>query len=288
MKTQGEIESAICEGVSRFEQEYMGRGPKDIRAHLIGDLVVIRLQGVLTAAEQHLVQTLRAECPWDREQTHVSLRRHLIEEAYEVLDAIDGFDPATGDGADHLEEELGDLLFQVFLHAVMGAEEGWFDLADVARTVHDKLHRRHPHVFGDVEVAGTDELVVSWEAQKLSEKGRDSVLDGVASALPALSFAEKTLKKSGAIGAPLASERVAALAGAVSAAAEAPDDTTIGRALFALVAGAREAGVDPEMALRAEIARTGDRVRRYETLKAAQPDASPAQLWSAASPASDL
>lgn len=213
---------------------------------------------------QELVTTLRRECPWDREQTHASLRRHLIEEAYEVLDAIDGFDPDDGEGADDLEEELGDLLFQVFLHSAMAAEAGWFDLADVARTVHDKLYARHPHVFGDVEVSGTDELVVNWEAQKVVEKGRASVLDGIATALPALSLAEKTLKKAGAIGLDQAEAERAALADRLAAVAASPDETSVGAALLALVAQARGAGVDPEMALRAEVATAQERIRSFE------------------------
>lgn len=213
---------------------------------------------------QELVQTLRRECPWDRQQTHLSLRRHLIEEAYEVLDAIDGFEPASGKGADHLEEELGDLLFQVFLHSVMASELGWFDLADVARTVHDKLYDRHPHVFGDVEVTGTDELVVSWEARKVEEKGRGSVLDGVPTALPALSLAEKTLKKASAIGAPTGDQVAASLVPRLSAVADDPNDDTVGAALLALVGHARDAGVDPEMALRAAVAEASVTVRAYE------------------------
>ncbi|MEM7285490.1 MAG: MazG nucleotide pyrophosphohydrolase domain-containing protein [Actinomycetota bacterium] len=213
---------------------------------------------------QDLVATLRRECPWDREQTHRSLRRHLIEEAYEVLEAIDAFDPETGQGADDLEEELGDLLFQVFLHSVLAAEEGWFELADVARSVHDKLYDRHPHVFGGEQVDGTDELIVSWEARKVIEKGRASVLDGVPAALPALSLAEKTVKKAGAIGAPVPESLTAALADRLAAVAERPGDDTVGAALMSLVAHARGAGVDPEMALREAVKQAADEVRAFE------------------------
>ena len=92
-----------------------------------------------------LVRTLRERCPWDREQTHESLSRHLLEESYELVEAIASGDPA------HLQEELGDVLFQVFFHATLATEDGEFTLADVARDVHDKLVRRHPHVFGDVD-----------------------------------------------------------------------------------------------------------------------------------------
>jgi tetrapyrrole methylase family protein/MazG family protein len=113
-----------------------------------------------------LVQLLRRECPWDREQTHQSLVRHVLEEAQEVADAIDalGDDPEATEAAaiDHLEEELGDLLLQVYLHATLAAEQGWFTLADVARGIHEKLVERHPHVFGD-EVAETiDDVRAIW------------------------------------------------------------------------------------------------------------------------------
>ncbi|MDQ1375006.1 MAG: tetrapyrrole methylase family protein / MazG family protein, partial [Actinomycetota bacterium] len=125
-----------------------------------------------------LVRTLRERCPWDRAQTHRSLTRHLLEESYEVVEAIDGLGP-DGEGAAHLEEELGDLLFQVYFHATIAAEEGWFDLADVARGVHDKLVRRHPHVFGDAEAGTSEAMAASWETIKRAEKGRTGVMDGI-------------------------------------------------------------------------------------------------------------
>ena len=147
-----------------------------------------------------VVRRLRAECPWDREQTHQSLTRHLIEESYEVLDAIDLLSTDEDEGYAALEEELGDLLFQVVFHATLGAEEGRFTLADVARGIHDKLVLRHPHVFAAVEVDGADEVVANWEAIKKEEKGRDSVFDGIPSGLPALLFALKIEKKAAATG----------------------------------------------------------------------------------------
>jgi tetrapyrrole methylase family protein/MazG family protein len=131
-----------------------------------------------------LVHTLRERCPWDREQTHGSLSRHLLEESYEVLEAIDGLVAADVDvGAPperveqavaHLEEELGDLLYQVYFHATLAAEEGRFSLSDVARGVHDKLVARHPHVFGDTVANSPDQVAANWEASKLAEKGRAS------------------------------------------------------------------------------------------------------------------
>jgi tetrapyrrole methylase family protein/MazG family protein len=177
-----------------------------------------------------VVHRLRAECPWDREQTHRTLERYLIEETYEVLDAI-----ATGD-PDHLEEELGDLLFQVVFHATIAAEEGWFTLADVVRGIHDKLVSRHPHVFGDVEVADAAEVASNWERIKSEEKGRSSVLDGVPSALPALMLAAKVLRKARAAGVE------PELGGS------GLDDR-----LLELAAEAEAAGLDPEAALRERV-----------------------------------
>jgi tetrapyrrole methylase family protein/MazG family protein len=148
-----------------------------------------------------LVRILRSECPWDREQTHASLSRHLLEETYEVLEAIDHLDEDTGRGFDALEEELGDLLFQVVLHSVLAAEEGRFTLADVTRGVHDKLRERHPHVF-EVGAPATDvaQLAVDWESRKVVEKGRASVMDGIPSAMPALAYAAKIQKKAASQG----------------------------------------------------------------------------------------
>ena len=122
-------------------------------------------------------------CPWDRSQSHGSLARHLLEETYEALDAIEAVAATEPDVApeamDHLAEELGDLLFQVCFHAVLAAEEGRFTLADVARGVHDKLVARHPHVFGDVVADTPEDVAAAWEARKLHEKGRSSVTEGI-------------------------------------------------------------------------------------------------------------
>ena len=155
-----------------------------------------------------MVRVLRERCPWDSEQTHESLIRYLIEEAYEVVEAIESGDP------DHLEEELGDLLFQVVIHAAIATEDGWFTLSDVARTVHDKLVARHPHVFGDAHVDGVDDLLATWERQKVLEKGRSSVMDGIPRALPPALYAAKVARKATGAGAapPDVEDLVAALA----------------------------------------------------------------------------
>jgi tetrapyrrole methylase family protein/MazG family protein len=198
-----------------------------------------------------LVRRLRQDCPWDREQTHRSLTRHLVEESYEVLDAIALFDDDEDAGYEALEEELGDLLFQVFFHATLGAEEGRFTLADVARGIHDKLVARHPHVFGPAEADSVDRVVHNWEQIKRDEKGRQSIFDGIPSGLPALLYALKVQKKA----------ETAGLAEQV----EPPEADEIGLALLEVVARARDAGVDPEDALRRA-------TRRWvEDLRAAEP-----------------
>jgi tetrapyrrole methylase family protein/MazG family protein len=198
-----------------------------------------------------VVRRLRADCPWDREQTHHSLRRHLLEESYEVLEAIDGLDVEAGTGFDHLEEELGDLLFQVVFHATLAAEEGHFTLADVARGIADKLVGRHPHVFGDAEVASVEELAAGWEQLKKAEKGRASVMDGIPAALPALVYATKVQKKAAGEGVDW---RDLVPAG--------EDDLAF--RLLALVDEARRAGADPETELRLAADRIRDRFRAAE------------------------
>ncbi len=132
---------------------------------------------------------LRAECDWKSMQTHRSLARHLLEETYETLEAID-----TGDLA-HLREELGDLLLQVYFHAEIAAQHGDFDIDDVAGDLIAKLVRRNPHVFGDAQVSGAASVNELWESIKATEKQRDSVLDGIPPTLPALLYADKVLDR---------------------------------------------------------------------------------------------
>ncbi|HJL77029.1 MAG TPA: MazG nucleotide pyrophosphohydrolase domain-containing protein [Acidimicrobiales bacterium] len=204
-----------------------------------------------------LVDTLRRECPWDAEQTHTSLRPHLLEEAHEVLEALDNLDEATGEGIEHVCEELGDLLFQVVFHARIAAESGRFDLGDVARGIHDKLHHRHPHVFGGAEQGPedvpTEQVPAPGERIKREERRRESVLDGIPTTLPALARAAKTVRR----------------AASVDMAPEPPtdgpaDEAELGEALLDLVVWARRVGLDPEEALRGAVSRLGDRVRAAE------------------------
>lgn len=140
-----------------------------------------------------IVRRLRKECPWDREQTHESIRQNLIEEAYEVIDAID-----TGD-MEELKKELGDLMLHVVFHSVIAEEHNEFTLDEVVSLISEKLIRRHPHVFGDTEVNGQDDVVRNWERIKLDE-GRNSVIDGIPRALPALVRATRLQEKASKVG----------------------------------------------------------------------------------------
>jgi len=144
-----------------------------------------------------VIRVLRSEngCPWDREQTHTSLRPNMIEEAYEAVDAIDEKDPA------HLREELGDVLLQVLLHSQIASEVGDFNIEDVAKELKDKLIHRHPHVFGDTKVNCADDVVVNWDKLKQEEKKeRKSQMDGISKAQSALMSAQKISKRAVKVG----------------------------------------------------------------------------------------
>jgi tetrapyrrole methylase family protein/MazG family protein len=208
-------------------------------------------------------------CPWDREQTHRSLARHLLEETHETLDAIDAGD------RDRLREELGDVLLQVVFHAQMASDDGAWDVDDVAEGIVRKLIRRHPHVFGEVEVSGPDEVLVNWERIKAEEKGRGeggrAIEDDIPPTLPALARAAKVQRRAAGWGFEWRSvdgamdalrEEVEELARA-SDAAEAEEE--IGDVLFAASAVARKHGVDAESALRRTISGFAERYERFMT-----------------------
>jgi tetrapyrrole methylase family protein/MazG family protein len=206
-----------------------------------------------------LVATLRRECPWDREQTHESLVRHLVEETYEVIDAIEQLDEVDDSTYVALEEELGDVLFQIVFHATLAAEAGQFTLADVARVVHDKLYARHPHVFGDGDARDADDVVRSWEQIKKVEKNRTSVFDGIPSHLPSLLFALKVQKKAASLSERVDEGERSRIDDLLRAATAHPDAETIAALLFATTDLARRSGVDPESALRTYTNRRRDR-----------------------------
>ncbi|MCW2848804.1 MAG: hypothetical protein JWR90_2778 [Marmoricola sp.] len=188
-----------------------------------------------------MMARLRVECGWKAAQTHRTLAKHLVEETYEAVEAIESLD--SGGSPDHLREELGDVLLQVYLHAAIAAQAGEFDIDDVARGLRDKLLRRNPHVFGDVEETDPARINETWEAVKAAEKQRTDLLEGIPLALPALSRATKVLDRLERAGTP-----AAATDGSVD----------LGDRLLALVVEARATGVDPEQALR-------DAVRRLRT-----------------------
>jgi tetrapyrrole methylase family protein/MazG family protein len=214
-----------------------------------------------------LVRRLRSECPWDAEQTHESLRVHLLEETYEVLEAIDAVNTDPDSGYLELEEELGDLLFQVFFHSRLAAENGRFTVADVAEGVTDKLVRRHPHVFGD---ADPDATVANWELSKQEEKQRESVLDGIPIALPALLQALKIQKRAAATGftGPDLAWALADVADELAEVSEDPSEHEVGDLLYAAVQVARMLDVDPESALRNATGRFSTRFRHVERVTA--------------------
>jgi len=215
---------------------------------------------------EELVRVLRVRCPWDRRQTHVSLGPHLLEECYEVLDAISDLDTSEPSARTvaHLREELGDLLVQVFFHSVLAEEEGQFTLAEVARDVHDKLVHRHPHVFGDAVAETAEDVAARWEVLKREEDPTRGVTGGIPEAMPALALAAKLLKKADALGLelPSVSERRSGAAAelerlglAARGEQAGAGDRAVGGLLLAVVDLAVRAGIDPETALRAEARR---------------------------------
>jgi XTP/dITP diphosphohydrolase len=211
-----------------------------------------------------VMSRLRIQCPWDAKQTHESLAPHLLEESYEALEALESGDPGA------LREELGDVLLQVMFHAEIASERTdgtGYTIDDVAEGIADKLIRRHPHVFGDVSVSGADEVRQNWDAIKAAERaakggGPGSVLDGVPFGQPALALAAQLQRRAERAGVPAG---LADLAGADRDAAI----TEIGAELFALVARARAAGLDPELELRAASRAYRDRVLAWEEARPA-------------------
>ena len=207
-------------------------------------------------------------CPWDREQTLQSLRPYVIEEAHEVVDAIDGGSPSE------LREELGDLLLQVVFQAELARAQGWFGPDDVVQAICDKLVRRHPHVFGEVTVRDSNEVLANWEVIKAEEKRGRGVLEGVPAALPALLRALRVGEKAARVGFdwPDAAgarakldEELGELDQALAEGDRDAAERELGDVLFALVSVARKADLDPEAALRGTLARFAQRVRRVES-----------------------
>ncbi|MDX6470709.1 MAG: nucleoside triphosphate diphosphatase [Gaiellaceae bacterium] len=219
---------------------------------------------------QRLTEQLRRECPWDREQTARTIVPHTVEEAYEVADA------ALADDDAKLLDELGDLLFQVFFLALLLSEKSKGDLAAVARGVHAKLVRRHPHIFGEVEADTPERVKENWDRIKREQEGREGVFHDVPSSLPGLLYARKVQQRAKSVGFEYP-DVAGALADLDDELRELKDDLEsperraeeLGDVLFAAVNVARKLDVDPELELRRAAARFRSRVETAETLAAA-------------------
>src|SRR5207247_1500073 len=230
------VERAVALGMSRDALDHVPTGPVPSSRGGERVLDLIRVQARLREPDG---------CPWDREQTHRTLARHLLEETHELLDAIERAD------SDAIRDELGDLLLQVTFHAQIAAEDGRWDIDDVADGLVSKLIHRHPHVFGDVEVAGADEVLVNWEKLKAEESGGATPIeDDIPASLPALARAAKVQRRAAGWGFEWrsADSALAALREEVDelALARSADhaEEEIGDVLFATVALARKLGVD--------------------------------------------
>ena len=201
------------------------------------------------------MEQLRTSCPWDAEQTHQSLLNHLIEEACEVVDAVEN-------GTDEdLREELGDVLLQVYFHSRIAEEEGRFSIDDVARGIADKLVRRHPHVFSDEPVP--EDMWANWEQRKAQEKGRKSALDGIAPSMSAIARAHKVISRSRSHGVAIALPE------------EPIGEDEVGEQIIALVARAQASGIDADAAARKALRRLEADVHQAETAKLANSAAEP-------------
>ena len=223
------------------------------------------------------MRRLRAECPWDREQTHHSLVRNLVEEAYELVEALARLPVAAPAeqpdfiAYDEVEDELGDVLLQVLFHSTMAREAGAFDVEDVAERLREKLVRRHPHVFGDVEATTAQEVLQNWERIKQDEKQRPSLMDDVPAGLPGMERAAKLQRRAATVGfdwegsaqvMDKVREELAELDQALGDRIEA--EYELGDLLFSAVNLARHLYLDPEVALRRAVDRFTGRFRRME------------------------
>jgi tetrapyrrole methylase family protein/MazG family protein len=232
-----------------------------------------------------VVAALRAPdgCPWDREQTHASLKPHLLEETYETLEAIDRADPAE------LREELGDMLLQVLMHSQIASETGAFDIQQVVQHLIEKLIARHPHVFGDAHAETAAQVLKNWDATKRQQKGRNSVLDGVPRSMPALARAQEISKRAARVGFEWDSihgvldklqEEETELRQAIESGDSGRIASELGDLLFTVVNIARHADIDAEQCLRQMVDRftarfqwmESEAARRNRSLESLSPD----------------
>ena len=250
----------------------LGGAYAGLRTSLFVNASAVGIPGLIAT-----MQRLRAECPWDREQTHHSLVRNLVEETYELVEALARLPVQAPAGEadfvayDAVEDELGDLLLQVLFHSTMAREAGAFDVEDVAERLREKLVRRHPHVFGDVEATTAQEVLQNWEQIKQDEKQRSSMMDDVPAGLPGMERAAKLQRRAATVGFDWENsaavmdkvrEEVTELEEALPDRVQAEHE--LGDLLFSAVNLARHLHIDPEVALRRAVDRFGERFRRME------------------------
>ncbi len=266
------------ESVELVPLSELARQPVDARTTLFVEAQQVGWHGLVTTNRR-----LRSECPWDRKQTHHSLVSHLVEESYEVVDALSRLDAeAPGGQPDfgayaEVEEELGDLLLQVVFHSTLAAEAGAFDIEEVAEAIRRKLVHRHPHVFGDVEASTADQVISNWERIKGEEKRRESLMDDIPGALPAVARSEKMQIRAASVGFDWDSvgdvlAKVKEELGELEEALQDPDSAKLelGDLLFAAVNLARHLRVDAELELRRASDRFAERFRGVEDLAMAE------------------
>ncbi len=215
----------------------------------------------------NIMRELRTKCPWDREQTHDSLRQYLLEEVYEVLETLDE------KHYEELRKEMGDLMLQILFHSRIASENDIFDIEDVIRSLNDKLIRRHPHVFGEVEARDAEQVLKNWEQIKLTEANRNSVLDGVPRTMPALARAYRVQEKASRVGFdwghikdvwPKVYEELKELEEALEKKDLKKTEDELGDVLFSIVNISRFLEVNPEDALRGTIEKFIRRFRYVE------------------------
>lgn len=272
-----EAEATIISGVGAPDQKATTAAVGALRPDLAGfrtSLFVDSLPGGLVGAV-HVMRRLRDECPWDKEQTHQTLVKNLVEEAYELIEAISRLPEHGVDWVAYseVEDELGDVLLQVLFHEAIARQQGAFDIDGVAEVMRQKLVRRHPHVFGDVEVSDAADVKENWDRIKDEERGggKRSALDGIPEGIPGLQRAAKVQNRAAKVGfdwsnatqvIPKIEEEIEEVEAAI--AGDGDVDAELGDVLFSVVNLARHLGVDPEVALRGATATFEARFRRME------------------------
>ncbi len=269
-------EVSLVIGAGGADERVVTRPVEDIDSSLAGvrtSLFLAPEPGGLIGVVKTM-RRLRDECPWDREQTHASLVKNLIEETFELVDALAGLAPDDWGAYAEVEDELGDVLLQVLFHSAIARQAGAFDIDDVAENLRQKLVRRHPHVFGDVVAESPDQVKTNWDLIKESERGvpQSSVLDGVPRSMPGLSRAAKIQNRAAKVGfdwpqvGPVV-EKLREETRELEAALDSPDgdpEGELGDLLFTIVNLSRHLGTDPETALRGSLARFEARFRAME------------------------